>query len=223
MISVTGQFDIDFRMVIASREGHLCILRKNWLEGRQIVKLDHPTIGLTLLPIDQTIIVACINKTLECYSKKGKKLWSVKLVASAICMTPVHLSHLGMTLICIGLRGGLVQLYLQKNLVDQFSVPGIWQNNNSIKNNKIFNDIDSISAMTFGKLGQEDHVLVLITTAGSLIIKILKRTAEFKVNVDTNNLLNDVAVPAAGNLMIPKKTKVFVEQTLRERENASSK
>lgn len=30
-------------------------------------------------------------------------------------------------------------------------------------------------------------------------------------------------MPAAGNLMIPKKTKVFVEQTGRERENASSK
>lgn len=76
--------------------------------------------------------------------------------------------------------------------------------------------------MTFGKLGQEDHVLVLITTAGSLIVKILKRTAEFKVNSDANTL-NDTVMPAAGNLMIPKKTKVFVEQTHRERGNASSK
>lgn len=76
--------------------------------------------------------------------------------------------------------------------------------------------------MTFGKLGQEDHVLVLTTTDGSLIVKILKRTAEFKVNFDENSL-NDIAMPAAGNLMIPKKTKFFVEQTLRERENASSK
>lgn len=126
MISVTGQFDIDFRMVIASREGALCILRKSWLEGRQIVKLDHPTIGLALLPIDQTIIVVCVNKTLECYSKKGKRLWCVELIASAICMTPVYLAHLGITLVCVALRGGLVQLYLQSNLVDQFSVAGIY-------------------------------------------------------------------------------------------------
>lgn len=126
MISVTGQFDIDFRMVIASREGPLCILRKSWLEGRQIVKLDHPTIGLALLPIDQTIIVVCMNKSLECYSKKGKRLWAIELIESALCMVPVHLAHLGLTLVCVALRGGLVQLYLQKNLVDQFSVPGIF-------------------------------------------------------------------------------------------------
>lgn len=100
---------------------------------------------------------------------------------------------------------------------------------------------EPVSAMIFGKLGREDHVLVLITTgfycfnkkktiflmikfvlAGSLIVKILKRTAEFKVNSNSNSL-NDTSTPATGNLMIPKKTKVFVEQTVRERDNASSK
>lgn len=126
IVSVTGQFDIDFRMAVASREGPLCMLQKGWLEGRQIVKIDHPIIGLALLPIDQTIIVVCMNKSLECYSKKGKRLWTVDLMESALCMVTVHLAHLGMTLVCVALRSGLVQLYLQKNLVDQFSVSGVW-------------------------------------------------------------------------------------------------
>lgn len=53
---------------------------------------------------------------------------------------------------------------------------------------------------------------------GSLIIKILKRTAEFKVEtVDFHSHPNE----SSGNLQIPKKTKVFVEQTIRERENAA--
>lgn len=99
---------------------------------------------------------------------------------------------------------------------------------------------DTVSAMTFGRLGQEDHVLVLITIGGmkrlrfrqneinsilifsnladgSLIIKILKRTAEFRIEtVDFNTRLHE----RHGSLQIPKKTKVFVEQTIRERENA---
>lgn len=52
---------------------------------------------------------------------------------------------------------------------------------------------------------------------GSLIIKILKRTAEFRIEtVDYNTR----PVERQGTLQIPKKTKVFVEQTIRERENA---
>lgn len=65
-----------------------------------------------------------MNKTLDCFSKKGKQLWSVGLSESATCMVIIMLPHLSMTLICVALRGGLVQLYLQKNLVDQFTVPG---------------------------------------------------------------------------------------------------
>lgn len=94
--------------------------------------------------------------------------------------------------------------------------------------------------MAFGRLGQEDHVLVLITigiydwiidkfpkfsyisqifnhTEGTLNIKILKRTAEFTVEtIDFYDRPND----RSGSLQIPKKTKVFIEQTIRERENA---
>lgn len=70
LISVSGQFDHDFHIVVATRQGDVCMLRKGWFEGKMIFKIDHPAVGLSLLPIDQTIIVVCIDKTLECYSKK---------------------------------------------------------------------------------------------------------------------------------------------------------
>lgn len=88
------------------------------------MKLDHPVVGLLLLPVDQTIIVVCMNKSLDCYSKKGKRLWTIALPEPAMCMVAVHLIHLGQTLVCVALRGGIVQLYAQKNLVDQFIAPG---------------------------------------------------------------------------------------------------
>lgn len=52
---------------------------------------------------------------------------------------------------------------------------------------------------------------------GSLVIKILKRTAEFIVETID---FNDRSHERSGSLQIPKKTKVFVEQTIRERDNA---
>lgn len=100
------------------------MLRRGWLEGKSIFKIDQAAVGLSLLPIDQTIIVVCINNTLDCYSKKGKRLWGVILPAPSICMVSITLTHVGQTLICVALHGGLVQIYSNKVVVDQFSVPG---------------------------------------------------------------------------------------------------
>lgn len=189
--------------MVASREGSICLLRKSWLEGREILRLYSPVVGLALLPIDQTIIVICMNRSLDCYSTKGRRLWSASLPETAISMTPVGLDHLSQTLVCVAMQGGLVQLYGQMFLVDQFTAP------------------TTVSALLFGKLGQEDHVLVLVTVNGSLLIKILKRTAEFSINAALS--ATDGNLPtSAGNLQIPKKSKVFVEQMTRERDNATS-
>lgn len=107
------------------------LMRKGWLEGREIVKLEHPATGLSLLPIDQTIVV--LSNSLMCYSKKGKMIWSATLPANAVCMAPISLPHLGTTLICVALKGGLVQIYSQNNLVDQFHAPGRKRNEHSIR------------------------------------------------------------------------------------------
>lgn len=52
-------------------------------------------------------------------------------------------------------------------------------------------------------------------------MKILKRTADFKI--ETVDFHSRDHSNSNGSLQIPKKTKVFVEQTIRERENATGK
>lgn len=225
-MTVSGQYDYDFRIAIATREGSVCILRRGWLEGKPLFHMDRPVIGLSLLTVDQANLIVCADQSLDCYTKKGKRLWGVNLSESAICMETITLTHVGQTLICVALRGGLVQIYLNKVVVDHFNVA------------------ETVAAMKFGRLGQEDHVLVLITIGnffffdssqilrilhflmlkisygkieGSLVIKILKRTAEFMVETID---FNDRSHERSGSLQIPKKTKVFIEQTIRERENA---
>lgn len=150
LISVSGQFDVDFTIVLSTREDEICIIKKGWLEGQSIVRLEHPITGVTLLPVDQTIIAVSTDKCLICFSKRGKRIWFTLLPEKVICMTPITLSHLGITLVCVGLAGGKVQLYLQKKIVDEFEVES------------------PVSSMLFGRLGQEDHVLVLVTESKSL-------------------------------------------------------
>lgn len=71
-----------------------------------------------------------------------------------------------------------------------------------------------IVAMKFGRFGREDNTLVMISKDGSLIVKILKRMAKFTVQSTSD----ERSIGNAMRLMVPKKTKLFVDQTMRERE-----
>ncbi|XP_077292811.1 Bardet-Biedl syndrome 1 [Arctopsyche grandis] len=203
IIQSSGLFDVEFRIIIATREGSICILRREWLEGKCLVQLSSLVVGLIITPGDNSIVVASMDKTLQCFSKKGKRNWSLNLPHTVTTITLVQLGHLGVNLIAVAMTGGLIQFYNGKNLVDLFQIQ------------------DTVSVMKFGQLGQEENVLVLITSDGGLRLKILKRTAEFNVNS-----INDLqkthpslsAAQQARPLLVPKKSKLFLEQAARERE-----
>lgn len=65
-------------------------------------------------------------------------------------------------------------------------------------------------------MGQEERTIALVTVGGGLCMKILKRTADFNVNNSTTSSL-----PCnTSKFSIPKKTRLFVDQTIRERAEA---
>ena len=68
----------------------------------------------------------------------------------------------------------------------------------------------------YGKMGQEEPTMAMVTVGGGLCVKILKRTADFSIHNAISNLpLND-----GSKFLVPKKTRLFVEQTIRERSEA---
>ena len=74
---------------------------------------------------------------------------------------------------------------------------------------------DVVTGLKYGRFGREDSTLVMTTKRGGLLVKILKRSSTFE------DKENHRGPPLAQNskLNVPKKTKVFVDQTMREREN----
>ncbi len=78
---------------------------------------------------------------------------------------------------------------------------------------------DIVMGLKFGQYGREDGSLLMVTQGGALIIKILKRTAPLEAK-DSNP-----GPPKAQGikLNLPKKTKIIVDQTVRERENFACK
>lgn len=62
------------------------------------------------------------------------------------------MKHLNTCLVAVGLKGGLIQLYQGRHAVDYINAP------------------DTPSALLFGQMGQEEHVIVIITLSTIIII-----------------------------------------------------
>lgn len=65
-------------------------------------------------------------------------------------------------------------------------------------------------------MGQEERTMAMVTVGGGLCVKILKRTADFSIH----NPMSDLPINDGSKFLIPKKTRLFVEQTIRERSEA---
>ncbi|XP_050684774.1 Bardet-Biedl syndrome 1 protein homolog isoform X2 [Leptidea sinapis] len=178
------------------------LLKHGSTEGRHLFSTEEHIVAIEVMMFDNSIMVICCDKTLSSYTKKGKKQWWLSLEHRPVAMCLVPVLHLGVTLTAVALSSGHVYLYDGK-----------------IKRDTVFVR-DVASVIKFGRLGQEEHAFIIITASGNLMLKLLKRTAEFNgqaAGVDLGN-------PSVGQKpwMIPKKSKLFLEQSMRERENATA-
>lgn len=210
LISVHGTYETDFCIVVGTRNGGVYLLRKSSSEGQEIFKLSIPLTGLQLLPIDQTIVITTMEHRYLCCSKRGKLLYQMQLDAAPVCILPLMLTHLGITLVAVALQGGKVIFFLNRYQVDEFVVS------------------QTVAGMIYGRMGMEDHVLTLITQTGEMIIKILRRITRFEPDYKALALANkDSGVPHkivdASILDKSKKSSIFVEQAAREKQQAKCK
>ncbi|CAH1963366.1 unnamed protein product [Acanthoscelides obtectus] len=197
LIAGLGIFNVQYRMMIACREKHVSLLRKDWLEGKTVIQTMNAISDLIITPDDGLIVIGTIDKILHCYTKKGHKLWAIKMAHLVTCLCLIPIRHLSITLTAVGLKNGTIQIYHGRKCVDQTSVPG------------------SPSVIRFGQLGQEENALITVTTEGTVIFRILKRTAEFQLNT-TENLPLYQSKP----LPLPKRSALFLEQSMREQQTA---
>ncbi|XP_048475599.1 Bardet-Biedl syndrome 1 protein [Rhincodon typus] len=193
-MDVTGQFDVEFRIIVACRNGNIYIIRRDSKRPKQCVELNSQPVGLVRL--NRSIVVGCGKEMLHAYTQKGKKLWTIRLPAPITTMSLMDHKAKGFQAVLVALANSEVHLYKDKILINVTKTQGA-----------------SNEAMLFYSVWNS---YCPIHYGGGLIIKILKRTAVFE-DKDTSP-----GPPLAQSikLSIPKKTKLYVDQTLRERENA---
>ncbi|XP_061886580.1 Bardet-Biedl syndrome 1 protein homolog isoform X2 [Entelurus aequoreus] len=198
MMDVTGQFDVEFRMTVACRDGNIYILRRDSDRPKYCVELPSHPVGLVRLA--KNVVVGTADHSLQGFTQKGKKLWKVVLPAAISTMAAMDLPTRGFQAVLVGLTNCEVRLYRDKNLLSTIRTP------------------DVVTSICFGRYGREDGTLIMTAKGGGLMVKILKRTAAFEDRDSTPG------PPAAQSvrLNVPKKTKLYVDQTLRERENGTA-
>ncbi|XP_033466446.1 BBSome complex member BBS1 [Epinephelus lanceolatus] len=195
MMDVTGQFDVEFRITVACRNGNIYILRRESDKPKYCIELSSHPVGL--VRVGKNVVVGCTDESLQGFTQKGKKLWTAVLPAPITAMAAMDLPTRGFQAVLVGLANCEVQLYRDKNLLS------------TIKTS------DVVTSICFGRYGREDGTLIMTTKGGGLMVKILKRMATF----DDRDSAPGPPLAQSVRLNVPKKTKLYVDQTLREREN----
>ncbi|CAN0407445.1 BBSome complex member BBS1 isoform X1 [Lampetra fluviatilis] len=197
-VDVSGLFDVEFRVVVACRNGNVYTLKRDSKKPRHCIELSSQPVGL--VRVNKNVVVGCMDESLQGYTQKGKRLWTVNLPAAITTMQLMDHKGRGFKAVLVAMVNSEVHIYRDKYLVN------------------IIKTQDVVTSVCFGRYGREDSTLVMTTKGGGLAIKILKRTAVFEEKDAT------LGPPVAQNikLNVPKKTKLYVDQTLRERECAVS-
>uniref|UniRef100_A0A8C6GFT6 Bardet-Biedl syndrome 1 n=1 Tax=Mus spicilegus TaxID=10103 RepID=A0A8C6GFT6_MUSSI len=238
-LEVSGQFDVEFRLTAACRNGSIYILRRDSKHPKYCIELSAQPVGLVrvhkvlvvgstqeslhgfthkvrslapplhaVCPVSPELSITCCSshplfprealsslRTLA-VSCQGKKLWTVQMPAAILTMNLLEQRSRGLQAVMAALANGEVRIYRDKALLNVIHAP------------------DAVTSLCFGRYGREDNTLIMTTRGGGLIIKILKRTAVFVEGT------GEVGPPLAQTtkLSVPRKTRLYVDQTLRERE-----
>ncbi|KAJ6224586.1 hypothetical protein RDWZM_003131 [Blomia tropicalis] len=195
-IEANGLFDVEYRILFACRDANIYLIKRGYTSGRLCIQLNAHPVGLAR--IGSNIYVATMDQTLNIFTTKGNRIWNMKQMAPITTMEAIFLERQGLHIIAVALANKSVIFYNDRKCVDILYV----------------NDI--IIAMKFGRFGREDNTLIMVSKNGTLTVQILKRTAKFIPKdidaIDGNRSTTN------GKLIVPKKTKLFVDQTMRERE-----
>ena len=196
-MTVSGVKDIEYRIVCACRDGNVHSIKESGPSG-VVIELESMPCGLVRQ--DKNIIVGCMSNVVHAFSLRGKKQYSIYLPDAISCMELLTLSKTRTAkALLIGTASGEVRLYNEKHLVAKMQIS------------------EPVTALRFGCYGREEGCLAVVGASGSLSIKILQRTAKFETAAATAGPPPEQDVP----LSIPKKTKLYVEQTQREREQST--
>lgn len=200
LLAISGVFEVEWRVSVVCRDGRLYSVKNGDVRGTALLvgtSVDLPAPGVSMVRQDKSLWIACMDRSVTSYSARGKRLSGLQLSQDIVELGMISLKRAKLNfLLLVALANGEVCCYKDLTMVHSFVLDS------------------AVQAMVFGTYGREEHSLLCITTSGALTIKIWRRTAD----VDALNFTAGPPVEQEIPLNIPKKTRLYVEQTQRERD-----
>ncbi|XP_011313154.1 Bardet-Biedl syndrome 1 protein [Fopius arisanus] len=197
-VTSAGLWSGDGRIFVISRDGKIGSLTKGCNSINLWEKLSAPAVAISTLTCDGAA-VALMDGTLCGFSGSGVKLWRIQLPGLALDLTSLPVQQTGLSLLAVSVPRYGVLIHDGQHHVDTINM------------------MEPVSAMKYGRMGQEERAMAMVTIPGGLAVKILKRTANFSARPHTSKSITE---RCQSTFAIPKKTRLFVEQTIRERAEA---
>ena len=202
LITTVGQFMLEWRITVVCRNGVMYSVKNGDARGSAVLSGSVVELGshaVSMARQDKMLWVATMDRCVSCYSLRGKV--SKRLVMPedvneviVVAVKKAKVSHLLMVV----LASGEVRMFREASLIHSFMLEG------------------PVHALRFGAYGREENTLIAVHGRGALSIKIWRRTA------DVEAIQTHLGPPAEQDIPIPvpKKTKQYLEQAQREREQA---
>ncbi|CAE8692133.1 unnamed protein product [Polarella glacialis] len=195
-MSVLGLYDVEYRITVACRDGNIYTI-KNGQVLSNVIELETQPVGL--VRFDKNVYVGCMDNVVHCFHFKGKKNHSIYLQNAISCMSLLQITKARVAkALVVALANGEVRLYNGKHLITTTQTH------------------DVVTGIKMGTFGREEGSMVISFKSGALMVKILQRSA----NLEATNVAAGPPPEQDIPLDVPKKTKLYVEQTSREREQA---
>uniref|UniRef100_A0A914XYE6 Bardet-Biedl syndrome 1 N-terminal domain-containing protein n=1 Tax=Panagrolaimus superbus TaxID=310955 RepID=A0A914XYE6_9BILA len=179
-----GEFDSEWRLFVAIREGDCTILRKKPSNSNILrTNLNLRNYVTAICQTQTQIVIACRNN---------------QLIFSIIDLEAFHYRPRLYSGALVAFRNR-IDLYIDGQVIDtlKFDCPIKW--------------------LKYGKMGREEAVLIVGHKDTAIGLHVFRRTAVLE------NSKQQAGPPDAQTrrMNVPKKTKIYVEQCIRERENTS--
>lgn len=201
-VDAAGEHDVNYRITILTRDAKLYVAKKpqSWEtpQVKLLTELSSQAVGL--VRTGKFFMIACMDQTLNCYTPKGKKAWSITMPGAILATELMDQKARGFQAVLVSLDNRQIRMYKEKFLV------GILDTGEH-----------NVVAMSFGQFGREESALITINGNGALTVRLLRRVAKFS----EKEMFAGAPPEQNMRLNIPKKTKLYVDQTVREREHAA--
>lgn len=190
-----GQLDVEYRIIIACRNGLIYTVKNGVLQATTIEPDAHP---VAIARYENQVAVATTTNALHFFHLKGKRQASVYMPAAITNLCSIGSSGSKQAkAVAVALTNGEVRVYAGKSLLNKTQV------------------YDVVTGMKFGRYGREDATLVLVLKSGTIMLKMLPRTVSLEASASkSHGPPPEQDVP----LKVPKRTNLYVEQTEREKQ-----